>query len=217
MADAPASFREALARLSENWTVACDDGQADALAAFGALLLTWNAHINLTGASSLDELAGEHFPDSFALASRFEAAVPARAVDVGSGGGLPALPLALLRPALTLRLVEPTAKKAAFLRTATRALGLRERVTVHVGRVEAFGPGDFDAALSRATFPPELWAPIGARLVRPGGRVFVLASTPAAEVAPPPSFEMTFRQQYLDERRALIELTSRATSPPAHL
>jgi 16S rRNA (guanine527-N7)-methyltransferase len=207
MADASASFRVAVARLAKTWAVACDDQQAEALARFGTLLLTWNAHINLTGAASLDDLAEEHLPDSFALASRFGDGDPARAVDVGSGGGLPALPLALLRPAMTLRLVEPIAKKAAFLRTATRELGLRERVTVHVGRAEALGPADFDAALSRATFAPELWASVGGQLVRPGGRVFLLAATAAAHIAPPASFVETFRRPYLDERRVLVELT----------
>jgi 16S rRNA (guanine(527)-N(7))-methyltransferase RsmG len=206
MGDAPASFRTALARLGETWAVGCDELQSEALARFGTLLLTWNAHINLTGASSLDDLADEHLPDSFALASRFADGAPARAIDVGSGGGLPALPLALLRPALTLRLVEPIAKKAAFLRTATRELGLRDRVTVHVGRAEALGPGDFDAALSRATFAPELWASIGAPLVRPGGRVFLLAATAAGDIATPPSLLETFRRSYLGERRALVEL-----------
>jgi 16S rRNA (guanine(527)-N(7))-methyltransferase RsmG len=206
MGDAPASFRAALARLSELWAVACDDQQAEALARFGTLLLTWNAHINLTGASSLDALAAEHLPDSFALASRFDPVEPARAVDVGSGGGLPALPLALLRPALTLRLVEPIAKKAAFLRTATRELGLRERVTVHVGRVEALAATGFDAAMSRATFAPEAWAAVGAKLVHPGGRVFLLAAVPATALAPPPPLVETFRRQYLDDRRALVEL-----------
>jgi 16S rRNA (guanine527-N7)-methyltransferase len=207
MADALASFRAALARLGETWAVACDEGQSEALARFGTLLLTWNAHINLTGASSLDDLADEHLPDSFALASRFGDGAAARAMDVGSGGGLPALPLALLRPALTLRLVEPIAKKAAFLRTATRELGLRDRVTVHVGRAETLGAGDFDAALSRATFAPELWASIGAPLVRPGGRVFLLAAATAAVVAQPPSLLETFRRSYLEDRRVLVELT----------
>ncbi len=206
MGDAPASFRAALARLAETWAVGCDEAQGEALARFGTLLLTWNAHINLTGASSLDDLAGEHLPDSFALASRFGDGLPARAVDVGSGGGLPALPLALLHPALTLRLVEPIAKKAAFLRTATRELGLRDRVTVHVGRAEALGAGDFDAAFSRATFAPELWASIGAPLVRPGGRVFLLAAMTAADIAAPPSLLETFRRSYLEDRRVLVEL-----------
>src|SRR4029079_16814605 len=94
--------------------------------AFWSLLLTWNARINLTGAGTRDELLGEHFPDALAMASL----VPpgARLVDVGSGGGLPAVPLSVLRPDLGLTLVEPRAKRVAFLRTAVRTLGLKAEV-----------------------------------------------------------------------------------------
>ena len=97
-------------------TFRCDDSQVAALSSYAESLLRWNARINLTAARSIDVLVNEHFPDAFALARRLEQ--PARAIDVGSGGGLPAIPLALLRPGLTVELCEPIAKKAAFLRTA---------------------------------------------------------------------------------------------------
>src|SRR5436853_71284 len=89
---------------------------------FYELLLVWNRQINLTGARSLDELLSEHLPDSFAL-SRL---VPqsASVADVGSGGGLPAIPFALLRPDASLTLFETRAKRVAFLRTAIRELGV---------------------------------------------------------------------------------------------
>jgi 16S rRNA (guanine527-N7)-methyltransferase len=101
---------------------------------------------------------------------------------VGSGGGLPALPLALLRPDLVIRLCEPIAKKAAFLRTAIRELKLADRVALEARRAEELTeevagnvPRElFDVATSRATFAPETWLALGRRLVRPGGRVFVL-------------------------------------------
>ena len=207
MADVPASFPTALARLGDEWSTGCTPAQCDALAAFGTLLLTWNQRINLTGAASLDGLAAEHLPDSFALASRLNAETRARVVDVGSGGGLPALPLAVLRPALNLRLIEPIAKKAAFLRTAVRELGLGERVTVHVGRAEEDATGDFDVAISRATLPPEKWATLGLRLVGPGGRVFLLASDTTAPTQPPAGATETHRRGYAGERRWLVELT----------
>src|SRR6185295_9811748 len=107
--------------------------------------------INLTGARTLDELAADHLPDAFALA---EAVPPGAAlVDVGSGGGLPALPFAVLRPDVRLTLVEPRAKRVAFLRTAVRELGLAgELVAGHAADLPA---GAFDVAASRATFPPE--------------------------------------------------------------
>jgi 16S rRNA (guanine527-N7)-methyltransferase len=127
-------------------------------------------------------------------------------VDVGSGGGLPALPLAVLCPALAIRLVEPIAKKGAFLRTAVRELSLGARVAVSVQRAETLAPTTFDVALSRATLPPLAWVELAGQLVSPGGRAFVLASAatdPGEAVAP---FRVAGRWSYDETRRTLIEL-----------
>src|SRR4051812_21290952 len=115
---------DVLAALAAEWSVPSDPAQRAALIRYCELLLTWNAHINLTGARTLDALLDMHLPDAFALAGALEGR--ARVVDVGSGGGLPGIPLAVLRPGLELVLVEPTAKKVAFLRTAIRDLGLAQ-------------------------------------------------------------------------------------------
>jgi 16S rRNA (guanine527-N7)-methyltransferase len=123
-------------------------------------------------------------------------------VDVGSGGGLPALPLALLRDGLTVELCEPIAKKGAFLRTAIRELGLSDRVRLNATRGELLADaqgGRFDVAISRATFAPVDWLPLGRRLVRPGGRVFALAAPD--DVPPGSDCEL-----YLGGRRALVEV-----------
>src|SRR4051794_23516644 len=90
------------------------------LLGFFQLLLTWNARINLTGARTLPELIDVHLPDTLALARLVAAG--AALIDVGSGGGLPALPLALMRSGVRVTLVEPRAKRVAFLRTAAREL-----------------------------------------------------------------------------------------------
>ena len=199
-------FRAALSRESAAWTVPCEAAQQDAIARYATLLMTWTARINLTGAVSLENLAAEHLPDSFALASRLRETGALGAIDVGSGGGLPALPLAILCPNLSLRLLEPIAKKAAFLRTAVRELELGPRVTVETKRVQTIAPGTYDVALSRATFPPRSWLPIAADLVRPGGRVFLLAGAVADWSAPPASLRATGQWPYLGDRRWLVEL-----------
>jgi 16S rRNA (guanine527-N7)-methyltransferase len=212
-ADAEA-FRAAMERNAQFFSVACDGAQTAAIHRYASLLLTWTARINLTGAASLADLAAEHLPDSFALATRLGAEVMA-GVDVGSGGGLPALPLAVLCPSLSLQLLEPIAKKAAFLRTAVRELGLGERVTVDTRRVQSIVPAAFDVAMSRATFPPPVWLPIAVDLVKPSGRVFVLASAGAGATAGSPlvsnpGLEPVDRWPYLEGRRQLIELRRRA-------
>jgi 16S rRNA (guanine527-N7)-methyltransferase len=213
MAASADAFRAALERLAQTFSVACDRAQAEAIHRYASLLLTWTARINLTGAVSLDDLAAEHLPDSFVLAARLGAEAVA-GVDVGSGGGLPALPLSLLCPGLNLRLLEPIAKKAAFLRTAVRELGLGDRVAIDTRRVQAILPATLDVAMSRATFPPPVWLPIAVKLVKPGGRVFVLASAGADEASTEAlsgtgsaqGLELVDRWPYLHGRRHLVQL-----------
>ncbi len=191
---------ERIAALAASWRIPCDEAQTAALLAYAESLLRWSARINLTAARTVDVLIAEHFPDAFALAQQLDQ--PARLIDVGSGGGLPALPLALIRPELSIVLCEPIAKKGAFLRTAIRELGLAARVELVASRGEKLAeehPAAFDVAISRATLPPEKWLPLGLRLVRPGGRVFVLTT-------PPNLPEQTRRQVYLDGKRVLIEV-----------
>lgn len=147
----------------------------DRLAAFCELMLRWNASLNLTGSRSLPDLVEEHLPDALVLADEVPEGVGV--VDVGAGGGLPGLPLALLRPDLSLHCLEPRHKRVAFLRTAVRELGMRG-VTVSPVRVEdwAAPQGGVQVAVSRATFGPEVWVPMGRGLVNPGGLVFAFLS-----------------------------------------
>jgi 16S rRNA (guanine527-N7)-methyltransferase len=200
------AFREALGRQAVGWSVPCEPGQLESITRYAALLLTWTARINLTGAVSLEDLSDAHLPDSFALASRLGDAGTVRAIDVGSGGGLPGLPLAILCPNLILRLVEPIAKKAAFLRTAARELGFGARVSIDTHRAQTLVPASFDVALSRATLPPRAWLPLAVDLVRPGGRVFLLASARADWTSLPPGLTSTGQWPYLSDRRWLVEL-----------
>jgi 16S rRNA (guanine527-N7)-methyltransferase len=185
-----------LARLAAEWRAPLSASVFASLLRFGELLMEWNARINLTGSKTLVGLVDEHLPDAFAVASVLTE--PATVIDVGSGGGLPAVPLAVLRPTLRLTLVEPLAKKAAFLRTAVRELGLGGSVTVEARRVEDLAPASFDVAMSRATFPPPVWVELAQTLVRPGGRVLVL-TVPGVELAGE-------RLRYFGGRRELIQV-----------
>jgi 16S rRNA (guanine527-N7)-methyltransferase len=199
--------QRAVAALAASWQVPVDDEQVSTLLSYCDLLLSWGARINLTAAPSVEALIESHLPDAFALAARLRA--PAAVIDIGSGGGLPAIPLAILRPALVLELCEPIAKKGAFLRTAIRELGLVPRVRVTGGRGEqiaATRPGAFDVAISRATLPPPAWVALGRKLVRSGGRVFALVAADALATEPD-------RELYLGGRRAIVEIVSRETEP----
>jgi 16S rRNA (guanine527-N7)-methyltransferase len=158
----------------------------EGLLAYGGLLLSWGDRINLTAAKSREALIGDHLPDSFAIAARLNrrGAAGGEIVDVGSGGGLPAIPLALLRPNDRFTLIEATGKKVAFLRTAVREMGLADRVRVEHRRMGR--PGEetrvFDIATSRAMLAPAEWMRLARHLVRVGGSIFCLGT---AELATP--------------------------------
>ena len=139
---------------------------------FCRLLMEWNAGVNLTGARSVAEVVGEHVVDSFAMARLVP--LGSSVVDVGAGGGLPGLPFAIIRPDTRVTVVEPRAKRVAFLRTAVREFQLASAEVVRE-RAEELDRGRFDVAASRATFPPEKWLGLGLGLVRPEGLVLVLA------------------------------------------
>jgi 16S rRNA (guanine(527)-N(7))-methyltransferase RsmG len=219
----------AIDRLAGEFGVTISAPVRDALVAYGRLLLSWGERINLTAARSMRALISEHFPDAFALARQFAAEVGSHpnVVDVGSGGGLPALPLALLRPDASLVLFEATGKKVAFLRTAVRALGLGDRVQVRHARLEEkvrvgnrraparrepeandVGETLFDVAISRATLPPQDWLALAWTLVRPGvGRVFCLSSHEVVEW--PVQLTLATQRKYRGDRwiAALIRST----------
>jgi len=158
------------------------------LQSFVALFAKWNRSINLASLRSDEELVSRHLIDSFALAGLVGSSVEA-AVDVGSGGGLPGIPLAVLLPSTAFTLFEPNRKKVAFLRTAVRELGLGGRVLVQAESVavpvaEAWR-GRFQLALSRATLAPPSWLEMGRDLVGRDGRIAVFTAGDSGAGLPP--------------------------------
>jgi 16S rRNA (guanine527-N7)-methyltransferase len=155
--------------------------EAEKLARFFELLLDWNRKINLTGARSLKALLAEHFPDSVALARLVP---PGRSVlDVGSGGGLPGVPFAILRPDARLTLLEPRSRRVAFLRTALRELGIAG--TVDPERLEAV-TRTYDVLSARAVLPPDSWASAATPHLAPDGRIVVYLPDTRPWAPPPP-------------------------------
>jgi 16S rRNA (guanine527-N7)-methyltransferase len=120
------------------------------LEAFAALLRKWNAAQNLVSRETLDQLWPRHIEDSLQL-MEFVQPTDASVLDVGSGGGFPAIPMAIASRGVERRftLLEPVVKKAAFLRTAARELALP--VTVHATRAADFDSREtFDLVTARA-------------------------------------------------------------------
>ena len=132
----------------------------DRFAALLDLVATWNRRVDLTAARSPEELVDLYLADALLLAS---SASGGQWVDVGCGGGAPGLVLSLLRPGLPITLVEPRAKRVAFLRSAVSQLGL-SHVTVMRARSDVLTAQSFSTAVSRATLPAPSWLAEGTRL-----------------------------------------------------
>lgn len=117
------------------------------LLAYAALLEKWNKTYSLTALRGADKAVSHHLLDSLAVLPH----VPAgRLLDVGSGGGMPGIPLAIVLPELAVTLIDSNSKKTAFLRQAAIELRL-SNVNVHCGRVEQYHPSlPFSAITSRA-------------------------------------------------------------------
>jgi len=113
-------------------------GWSDAIERFVALLLAANRRLNLTRVTAPDDMARLHLLDSLAALPLIDAIAPRQVIDLGSGGGLPGLPLALARPDVRWTLVDSVGKKAAILAEFVDALGLRT-VVVAADRAEVLG------------------------------------------------------------------------------
>lgn len=150
------------------------------LEAFLALLLQWNARMNLTAMRDPETIIQRHFAESLFAAEHIPADVRTL-LDFGSGAGFPGIPIAIAHPQIAVTLAESQGKKAAFLREAIRTLGLRAEVWP--GRVEQM-PAErvFDAVTLRAVDKMPQACKLAVPRVAAGGW-FAVFTTRAAESA----------------------------------
>jgi 16S rRNA (guanine527-N7)-methyltransferase len=213
----PKAYRERLTRRARAAGLQVPPDIVDALEAYLRLLARWNAKVNLT-ALPLEEPTDETF-DRLLI----EPLAAAKAVDdswtpwidIGSGGGSPAIPLKLVKPVLELTLVESKARKAAFLREVVRELGLVQ-TSVETSRFEELASRPNSEAstglltIRAVRVEPKLAKAIR-RIVRVGGRL--LTFQPSRDAQPLDGFTAPYstvlvtspsRQAYLAsyERRA---------------
>lgn len=145
-------MRECLTERLAEVGLAVEPDAAEALAAFLGEILRWNRVHNLTAITDPETMIRRHVIESLALRPLLQGR---RIADVGSGAGVPGIPLAIVEPDSHFTLIESRGKRAAFLRHVQGLLGLDNVVVEHC-RVETMaGASPFDTLLARAVAPPE--------------------------------------------------------------
>ena len=190
----------------------CDAGQRQQLLAYLQLLHKWNAAYNLTAVRDPALMVTRHLLDSLAVAPYLPAG---KAIDVGTGAGLPGVPLAILLPQRQFALLDSNGKKTRFLFQVKTALSL-DNMQVHHQRVESFQPsGYYDVVLSRAYASLRDMVSSCRHLLAPGGRFLAMKGSldPGELEQVAASCEVlavhALAVPGLDEQRHLLELALR--------
>ena len=164
---------DGFARAAQQMGIELTSQQLERFRKYEQLLREWNTRVNLVSRKDLDRLVTYHFPDSLTAAGLIPQG--ASVCDVGSGGGLPGIPLKIARDDISLALVESIRKKALFLEQAVRELGL-ERTTVRAERAEAIQDLKADVVVCRLVGKTAEVARWVAGLLKPGGRIILYKS-----------------------------------------
>jgi 16S rRNA (guanine527-N7)-methyltransferase len=154
------------------------DRQHQQLLDYVALLAKWNAVYNLTAIRDPRQMLIQHIVDSLSIVPHLPARETASVLDVGSGGGLPGVVLAIVRPEWRVTLNDIVHKKTAFQSQAKAELGL-SNLSVVIGRVESLRPGvevpaKFDIIVSRAFAELADFVTLARHLVADGGAIWAM-------------------------------------------
>jgi len=195
-------FQDKLGRRARRAGVTLAADLAERLEAYYRLLATWNTKINLTGLrlseispDALDRLLIEPL-----VAARYVPPRTLRMLDIGSGGGSPAIPLALAVPGARLMMVESKTRKSVFLREAVRALELNDAEVVTVRFEELLSRPDLHEAHDLVTIravrvETRVLGSLQA-FARPGGHIFLFRGSghadPSESVTPPLAWKATY-------------------------
>jgi 16S rRNA (guanine527-N7)-methyltransferase len=152
-----------------------DQSQLEHLQTFQALLARWNNTFNLTAVRDEGQVVTRHLLDSLSVLPHLD---PGACIDVGTGAGLPGIPLAIMRPEQPVHLLDSNGKKTRFLFQVKTALSL-DNIVVHQARVERFQPDSpFVSVISRAFASLQEMVRGCRHLVAPGGRLLAMKGAP---------------------------------------
>lgn len=189
--------------------------QLQALADYLALLQRWNATYNLTAVRDPGAMLTQHLADCLAVLGPLDRQLATgRVLDVGSGGGLPGVVLAILRPALEVHCVDAVGKKAAFVRQVAGALQL-PNLQAHHARVETLTGAPFQLITSRAFASLSDFTGLTRSMLAPGACWMAMkGKQPLDEISALPSDIEVFHVEHievpgLDAERCLVWMRPR--------
>ena len=181
------AFEDILARRAAEAQIALTPEQIGRFAVYYEMLTDWNTRMNLTALTAPEDVAVKHIIDSLTAydAALFDEA--ATLIDVGTGAGLPGIPLALYAPHIAVTLMDALQKRVRFLREVTAAMGLTNTRCIHARAEEAARQAEhrerYDIAVSRAVARMPVLLAYTLPLVRVGGTLLALKGRAYAEEA----------------------------------
>ena len=226
-----AAFAKILAARAEEAGLLLTEAQLAQLSVYHAMLTAWNTRMNLTALTAPEEVAVKHVIDSL---TAYDAALfaPARTlIDVGTGAGLPGIPLAVYAPHIEVTLMDARAKRVKFLAAVTAEMGLRNTVCVHARAEEAARQQEHRAryclAVSRAVARLSVLLEYTLPFVRVGGTLLALKGRAyqeeqeegkrAAKVLGGGTITARpVRLPGLDDVRAVLTVRKERPTPPAY-
>lgn len=167
-----------------------DDRQIEQLVALAALISRWGTRINLSGHRGVGEILERLIVDALALGSAIQdliGSMPARMVDLGSGAGIPGLPLAIAHPGTSVELVEARERRHHFQRAACRELAILNAVP-RLGRIEQLEPSVAPLVVAQAVAPIREVTALAARWLAAGGWLVVPAGPQPPHLDPGPGW-----------------------------
>jgi 16S rRNA (guanine527-N7)-methyltransferase len=174
-----AALSKALADGSKELALGLDDKQHEQLLDYLALLFKWNSVYNLTSVRDPMQMVTHHLLDSLAAVPAFAQA--ANVLDVGAGGGLPGIVLAIARPGMKVSLIDTVHKKTAFLKQVKAELELAN-VTVYTAKVQELQVEQkFDVITSRAFADLSDFVNWSGQLLAEGGKFIALKGVAPAD------------------------------------
>lgn len=171
------------------------------LLAYLHLLQKWNKAYNLTAITHFEKMISYHLLDSLSVASYLTGN---NIVDVGSGAGLPGIPLAIYFPEKQFTLIDSVGKKTRFITQAVRELGI-QNVQVVNGRAEEYQTQHcFDTMIARAVASVETLVSISKHLLTVNGQLLLMKSDASQEKISLPHQVITIKVPGVDASRSLI-------------